>query len=136
MQYLLIILHGKFSHAKIYLKKNWPGVFWNDIIHKVLKISSMDFINRLKFYQKPFSIATSWCKSGTRTPGPGTSEPWDPGVGPPSKFKSGTPGSPSKFQSRTSALPSKFKSWTPGLSLMNSFFSEYLIVFYLFVFFK
>ena len=39
------------------------------------------------------------CESGTRTPGPGTSGPWDPG--PPSKFKSGTPGLPPKSKSGT-----------------------------------
>ena len=76
----------------------------------------------------------AWCKSGTRTLGPGTSGPAirDPPqslkVGPwnPLKFESGTPGPPSKFKSR---IPG-----SPYLSLMNSFFSEYLIVFYLCVF--
>ena len=49
----------------------------------------------------------AWCKSGTRTPGPGTSEPWDPpqslnvGPGSPLKFKSGSPGPPSKFRNGT-----------------------------------
>ena len=57
-------------------------------------------------------------------------------LGAPSEFKSGTPGPPSKFKSRTPGPPSKIKSGTPHLSLMNSFFSEYLIVFYLCVFFK
>ena len=44
----------------------------------------------------------AWCKSGTRTPGPGT----------PLKFKSGTPGPPSKFKSGIPAPPTKFKSGT------------------------
>ena len=48
----------------------------------------------------------AWCKSGTRTPRPRTSGPWDP----PWKFKRGTPG-----------LPSKFKSGTP-----SPFFNEFI----------
>ena len=63
--------------------------------------------------------------------GPGPRDP-----GPPSKFKSGTPGPTSKFKSGVPGPPAKFKSGTPHLSLMNSFFSEYLIVFYLCAFFK
>ena len=47
-------------------------------------------------------VATAWCKSGTRIPGPGT----------PLKFKSGTPGPPSKFKSGTPGPLSKFKSGT------------------------
>ena len=72
-------------------------------------------------------------------PGPREPGPRDPGTrdpGPPSQFKSGTPGPPSKFKSRIPGPPSKFKSGTPHLSLMNSFFLEYLIVFYLCVSFK
>ena len=49
-----------------------------------------------------FSMA--WCKSGTRTSGPGTRDPL--------KFKSGTSEHPSKFKSRTPGPPSKFKSGT------------------------
>ena len=86
----------------------------------------------------------AWCKSGTRTPGPGTSGPGTQDlpqslkVGPwtPLKFESGTPGPPSKFKSRIPGSPSKLKVGPPYLSLMNSFFLEYLIVFYLCVFFK
>ena len=58
------------------------------------------------------------------------------GPGTPLKFKSGTPGPPLKFKSRIPGPTSKFKSGTPHLSSMNSLFSEYLIVFYLCVFFK
>ena len=80
-----------------------------------------------------------WGPRDLGTLGPGT---WDPpqslkvGPGTPLKFKIGTPGSSSKFKSRTSEPPSKFKSGTPHLSLKNSFFAGYLIVFYLCVFFK
>ena len=59
----------------------------------------------------------AWCKSETRTPGPGTRDPR-----PPSKFKSETPGPPSKFQSGTPGPPSKFKSGTPSLSLNEFIF--------------
>ena len=70
----------------------------------------------------------AWCKSGTRTPGPGTSGPGTQDlpqslkVGPwtPLKFESGTPGPPSKFKSRIPGPPSKFKSGTP-LPFFNEF---------------
>ena len=42
----------------------------------------------------------AWCKSGTRTPGPGTLDPpqnLKMGPGTPLKFESVTPGPPSKF---------------------------------------
>ena len=61
----------------------------------------------------------AWCKSGTRTPGFGTSGPQNP-----SKFNSGTWGLPQsfrvkpetsiKFKSGTPELSSKFKSETPS----------------------
>ena len=72
----------------------------------------------------------AWCKSGTRTPGSGTSGLQNPSMfnsgtsGLPQsfrvkpetsiKFKSGTPGPPSKFKSGTPELSSKFKSETPS----------------------
>ena len=70
----------------------------------------------------------AWCKSGTRTPGPGTS-------GPPAKFKSGTPGPPSKFISETPGPPTTFKSGTPS-SCFNEFifFRIFFRFFYLFIF--
>ena len=55
----------------------------------------------------------AWCRSGNRTPGPGTGNPPQRlKVGPGSrlKFKSGTPGLPPKFKSGTPGPPSKFKS--------------------------
>ena len=80
---------------------------------------------------------------GPRDPGPrdpGTRDPPQSlkvGHGTPLKFKSGSPGPPSKFKSRTPGLPSKFKSGTPSPFFHEFFFfSEYLIVFHLCVFFK
>ena len=58
------------------------------------------------------------------------------GPGTPLKFKSGTPGPPSKFKSGTSGPPKKFKSGTPSPFFNEFIFSEYLIVFYICVFFK
>ena len=61
------------------------------------------------------SKTRAWCKSGTRTPGPGIRDPPQSlkvGPGSPLKFKSGTPGPPSKFKSRIPGPPSKFKSGT------------------------
>ena len=66
------------------------------------------------------STHQTWCKSWTRTPGPGTSGPWDPG--PPSKFKSGTR-DPLKFKSGTPGPPSKFKSGTS-----STFFNEFIFL--------
>ena len=51
-----------------------------------------------RYYKIFLSLKWAWCKIRTRTPGSGTSGPWD--LRPPAKFKSGTSG-----------LPSKFKSW-------------------------
>ena len=56
-------------------------------------------------------------------PGPRDPRPRDPGIRDPLKFKSGAPGPPSKFKSGTPG--------PPHLSLMNSFFSEYFIAFFL-----
>ena len=92
-----------------------------------------------------FDGILAWCKSGNRTPGPGTSRPQDLGprapqnskVGPETalKFKSGTSGPPPKFKSGTPGPPSKFKIGTP-LTFFNEFiFSEYLISFLLIYFF-
>ena len=78
-------------------------------------------------------------KVGPGPQDPGTRDPPQSlrvGPGTPLKCKSGTPGPPSKFKSRTPGPLSKFKSGRPQLPLMNPFFSEYLIVFYLSVFFK
>ena len=79
-------------------------------------------------------LLTAWCKSGTRTPGPGTS---GPGIrDPPSTFKSGTPGPLQNLKMGPPDPLQSLKVGPPHLSLMNSFFSGYLIVFYLCVFFK
>ena len=85
----------------------------------------------------------AWCKSGTRTPGPGTSglgardRPQSLKVGPgtPLNFKSGTPGPPSKFISETPGPPTTFKSGTPS-SYFNEFifFRIFFRFFYLFIF--
>ena len=66
-------------------------------------------------------------------PGPRDPRPREPrtrGPGPSSKFKSGIPGPFLKLKGGTPGPPSKFKCGTPHLSLMNSFFSEYFIVFF------
>ena len=80
------------------------------------------------------NTSTAWCKSGTRTPGPGTLGPgtWD--SEPPSKFNSGTR-DPLKFKSGTPGPPSKFKSGTPS-PLFNEFifFRIFHRFFYLFIF--
>ena len=75
--------------------------------------------------------------------GPGPREPEDPplqslkvGPGLFLKFKSGTPGPPSKFKSRILGPPSKFKSGATSPFFNEFIFLEYLIVFYLCVFFK
>ena len=67
---------------------------------------------------------------GPRDPGP-RDPPQSLKVGPetPLKFKSGTPGPPSKFKSRIPGPLQSLKVGPPHLSLMNSFFSEYFIVF-------
>ena len=79
----------------------------------------------------------AWCKSGTRTPGPwdlaqnlkvGPQTPQSLKVGPQDSLQNLKVGSQDSLQS--------LKVGPPHLSLMNSFFSEYLIVFYLCVFFK
>ena len=67
----------------------------------------------------------AWCKSGTRTPGLGT---WDP----PQSLKVGPQDS---FQNLKVGLQDYHQSLKVGplhLSLMNSFFSEYFIVFFIF----
>ena len=61
-------------------------------------------------------------------PGPRDPRPRDPGTRDPLKFKSGTPGPPSKFKSGTPG--------PPHLSLMNSFFSEYFIAFFTYLFLR
>ena len=62
--------------------------------------------------------------------------PRDPGTRePPQSLKVG-PGTPLKFKSGTQDPLKSLKVGSPHLSLMNSFYSEYLIVFYLCVFFK
>ena len=66
---------------------------------------------------------------GPRDPRPREPRTRDPG--PSSKFKSGIPGPFLKLKGGTPGPPSKFKCGTPHLSLMNSFFSEYFIVFFL-----
>ena len=68
-------------------------------------------------------------------PGPRDPEPWDPGPGtqdPPHSLKVG-PQNPLQNLKVGSQDPlQSLKVEPPHLSLMNSFFSEYLIVFYLF----
>ena len=84
-----------------------------------------------KYLSTPFTRHGVKLRSGSWDPGP-----WDPPqslkVGPltPLKFKSGIPGPSSKFKSGTPGPPSKFKSGTPHLSLKNSLFSEYFILFF------
>ena len=82
--------------------------------------------------QEHLNFSKAWCKSGTRTPGTGTSEPWNPG--PPSKFKSGTPRPPSKFKSGVPGPPTRFKSGTPSPFNEFIFFRTFLRFFYLFIF--
>ena len=100
------------------------------LLHRLtIKITVMDLLHtylRRALFRHGVKVGP-----GSRDPGPR-----DSGLGTPSKFKNGTPGTPSKFKSRIPGPPSKFKSGTPHLSLMNSFFLEYLIVFYLCVSFK
>ena len=40
----------------------------------------------------------TWCKSGTRTPGAGTSGSWDPGHGTPPQSLKVRPGTPLRFK--------------------------------------
>ena len=95
---------------KIHLwKKKFTGVDKFPFLYK-------DFETRL-LSSNVISISKTraWCKSGTRTPGPGIRDPPQSlkvGPGSPLKFKSGTPGPPSKFKSRIPGPPSKFKSGT------------------------
>ena len=61
--------------------------------------------------------------------GPRDSGPWDPGTRePPQSLKVG-PGTPLKFKSETLGPPSKFKSGTPSPFFNKFIFSEYFIVF-------
>ena len=67
-----------------------------ETLTSVLKYLSAD-TSMLKYLTRPTPACfwyseVAWCKSGTRTPGPGTSGRWDPV--PPSKFKNGTRDSP------------------------------------------
>ena len=89
--------------------------------NKKVMIKTSD--ERLIEYKQQGNLA--WCKSGTRTSGPGT----------PLRFKSGTPGPHSKFKSWTPGLPTKFKSGTPS-PFFNEFifFRTFLRFFYLFIF--
>ena len=76
-------------------------------------------------------LRRAWCKSGTRTSGPGTRNPpqsLNVGPGTPIKFKNGTPGLLPKFKSGTPGLPTKFKSGTPSLFFNKFSFLEYFIV--------
>ena len=70
---------------------------------------NLEFLPIYSFGKVDFrrSVFLTWYKSGTRSPGSGTSGSWDSGppqslrVGPGTllKFKSGAPGPPSKFKS-------------------------------------
>ena len=74
-------------------------------LNPLKKSENLWFSDVIRGYRKKpvtFNVLRAWCKSGTRTPGPGT----------PLKFKSETPGPPSKFKSRIPEPPSKFKSGT------------------------
>ena len=88
-------------------------------------------------------LIRAWCKSGSRTPGPGTCEPPQSlKVGPETslKFKSGTPGPSSKFKSWTSGPALKFKSGTHSSFLNELIFfkniSEISFLFDFLFFFK
>ena len=76
-------------------------------------------------------LLTAWCKSGTRTPGPGTS---GPGIrDPPSTFKSGTPGPLQNLKMGPPDPLQSLKVGPPHLSLMNSFFFRIFHRFFIFV---
>ena len=60
--------------------------FYNKIFLKSIKNIKMK--PPVAIFKKKSKILWAWCESGTRTPGPGTWGPRDPGL--PSKFKSGT----------------------------------------------
>ena len=99
------------------------GCFQIRIFYCVLVNFSEKYSILTVIYLFTRNTSTAWCKSGTRTPGPGTLGPgtWD--SEPPSKFKSGTPGPLQNL-----------KVGPPHLCLMNSFFSEYFIAFFTYLF--
>ena len=85
--------------------------FNSNFIESALRHGSCKFA---AYLQKTFSKEHLWVGHGVRVQ-PGS---WDPGPWDPLKFKSGTPGS---LQS--------LKVGPLHISLMNSFFSEYFMVF-------
>ena len=92
-------------------------------------------VNLLHIFRTLFLKNTSG-RHGVKV-GPGPREPPQSlklGPGTSLKFKSGTPGSPSKFKSGTPGPSTKFKSGPPYLSLMNSFFSEYVFASFTYLF--
>ena len=109
------------------------GCFQIRIFYCVLVNFSEKYSILTVIYLFTRNTSTAWCKSGTRTPGPGTLGPgtWD--SEPPSKFKSGTR-NPLKFKSGTPGPLQNLKVEPPHLYLMNSFFSEYFIAFFTYLF--
>ena len=98
---------------------------------QMLKIFTSDKINGTKnalFLFREFQLITvlllicdsyiAWWKSGTRTPGPSTSD-----TGSQSKFKSGTPGPPAKYKG---GAPSPFFNEFIIFRIFHLFFT-YLI---------
>ena len=78
-----------------------------------------DFPENENLYQKTgIPFFRTWCKSGTRTTGPGTSRPWTGDPGPPQSLKV-EPGTPLKIKSRTPGPSSKFKSGTLIIILLH-----------------
>ena len=95
---------AKIFFCKFY--KTFKKIFWQNTSGWLFLLFIWEFWD---FQNTSFieHLISSWCKSGTRIPGPGTSGPWDPGRRNPSKFKSGTQDSP------------KFKSLKPRDPLQN-----------------
>ena len=115
--YVLLLMIWDFDlEFSIFLTFSYFWAFTLVSIKKIVSFTFLRYFNLKVEYKGVLSIFLfslvwsrcipylTWCKSRTRTPGPGTREPpqnLKVGPGIPLKFKSGTPGPPSKFKSGT-----------------------------------